>query len=112
MNNKQQLKQAAKEHKTTMGVLGITCTANNRQYIEGNLNLEALTNRMKFILNSGQFTNPQFQQDWNQYGEAGFIFEYITVITEQENMYTNYRQEVMKAEKAAKQARSTEVELY
>ncbi|GEJ45624.1 MULTISPECIES: GIY-YIG nuclease family protein [unclassified Chryseobacterium] len=97
---KKQLREKAKDHITTMGVLAVTNTLNGKQYIQGSLNLEALVNRMKFLLNGGMFTHPQLQKEWNESGGDAFIFEFVTIVPDQNNEYINYRQEIQKAEQA------------
>ncbi len=109
---KQRLKQEAKEHKNTMGVLAVKNTINGRVYIQGAINLEALVNKIKFLLKLGQFSNVEVQKDWNENGEQAFVFEHIVVTEPKENRYTNYREEVSKAEKAAKEAYGATAALY
>ncbi|MDN3694765.1 GIY-YIG nuclease family protein [Chryseobacterium tructae] len=106
---KQQLREKAKNHVITMGVLTVKNNITGKQYIKGALNLEALVNKMKFVLQSGLYTNAQLQQDWNEYGSENFSFEFITVIPTQENKYVNYRQEILKAERAALSEIDTEL---
>ncbi|MEF9477749.1 GIY-YIG nuclease family protein [Chryseobacterium sp. RRHN12] len=97
---KKQLREKAKDHKTTMGVLAVTNTTNGKQYIQGSLHLEALVNKMKFLLNGGIFTHPQLQKEWRESGSEAFIFEFVTIVPDQNNEYINYRQEIQKAEQA------------
>lgn len=98
---KQQLREKAKNQIITMGVLSVKNNRTGKQYVKGALNLEALVNKMKFVLNSGLFANTQLQKDWNEYGSDNFTFEFIVTIPYQENKYINYRQEILKAEQAA-----------
>lgn len=98
---KQQLREKAKNHLITMGVLAVKNNKTGKQYIKGALNLEALVNKMKFLLQGNMFNNIQLQQDWNEYGSDHFSFEFVTIIPTQENKYVNYRQEIVKAERAA-----------
>lgn len=95
---RQQLREEAKNHPATMGVLLMTNTLSGKQYIKGALNLETLVNKLKFSLNIGQFSHPQLQKDWTEYGSEAFTFEFAAVIPLQENPYINYRQEISKAE--------------
>jgi hypothetical protein len=97
---KRELREKAKNHKTTMGVLSVTNTTNGKQYVQGSLHLEALVNKMKFLLNGGLFTNALLQKDWKELGSDAFIFEFEIIVPEQDNPYINYRQEISKAEKA------------
>ncbi|MBV8326346.1 GIY-YIG nuclease family protein [Chryseobacterium sp.] len=95
---KKELREKAKNHKITMGVIAVTNTINGRRYIQGSLNLEALVNKMKFLLNGGQFNNSQLQKDWTEQGSDSFTFEFVVIIPSQENQYINERQEIKKAE--------------
>lgn len=95
---KKQLREKAKDHPITMGVLSVKNKVNGKEYIQGSLNLEALTNKMKFLLNGGMFTQSQLQKEWKEYGSEAFIFEFAVIIPLQENQYINYRQEISKAE--------------
>lgn len=106
---RQQLREEAKNHPVTMGVLLMTNTLSGKQYIKGALNLEALVNKIKFSLNIGQYSHPQLQKDWTEYGGEAFTFEFAAVIPLQENPYINYRQEVSKAEKTLISKLTTEL---
>ena len=108
---KQQLREKAKNHKIIMGVLVLKNNTSGKLYVKGALNLEALENKMKFLLNGVQFThNSQLQKDWTEFGSDAFSFEIVTIIPDQENQYINYRQEIKKAEQAY--VSRTDVDLY
>ena len=96
---KQQLREKAKDHKITIGVLSVKNNLTGKQLIQGALNLEALVNKMKFQLNAGQFPNSELQKDWKELGNDAFTFEFVYSIESQENSFINYRQEILKAEK-------------
>lgn len=98
---KQELREKAKNHVTTIGVLAVKNNINGKQYIKGALNLEALVNKMLFLLKGHSFDNALLQQDWDEYGSENFSFEFMTIIPVQENPYINYRKEVLKAEQTA-----------
>lgn len=97
---KKQLREKAKDHKTTMGVLAVTNTLNGKQYVQASLNLEALVNKMKFLLNGGIFEHSQLQKEWTELGSDTFTFEFAVIVPDQNNEYINYRQEIRKAEQA------------
>lgn len=63
---KQELREKAKAHKITMGVLSIRNNTTEKQYVQSSLNMEALVNKIKFLLNGRLFTNPQLQSDWTE----------------------------------------------
>lgn len=96
---KQQLREKAKDHKITMGILSVKNKITGKQFIQGSLNLEALVNKMKFQLDCGQFNHSELQKDWKEFGSENFSFEFIYIIEDQENRFINYRQEILKAEK-------------
>jgi len=97
---KQELREKAKSHTITMGILSVKNKTTGKQYIQGSVNLEALVNKMKFLLNGNLFANTQLQEDWSQQGSESFTFEFVSVIAPQDNTYINYRQEIKKAEAA------------
>lgn len=97
---KKQLREKAKDHKTTMGVLAVTNTLNGKQYVQASLNLEALVNKMKFLLNGRMFEHSQLQKEWTELGSDTFTFEFAVIVPDQNNEYINYRQEIRKAEQA------------
>ncbi|RXM37653.1 LuxR family transcriptional regulator [Chryseobacterium sp. CH21] len=107
---KKQLREKAKEHKTTMGVLAVTNTLNGKQYIQASLNLEALVNKMRFLLDSGLFNNSQLQKEWTESGSDFFTFEFVMIVPDQKNEYINYRKEIQKAEQTVLSEKS--IELY
>lgn len=95
---KKQLREMAKNHVTTMGVLRVKNNTTGKQYIKGALNLEALVNKMNFLLKGQSFDNAQLQKDWDEYGSENFSFEFVSIIQNHENQYINYRKEILKAE--------------
>ncbi|ASE63980.1 GIY-YIG nuclease family protein [Chryseobacterium indologenes] len=106
---KRELREKAKNHKTTMGVLSVTNATNGKQYIQGSVHLEALVNKMKFLLDGGLFADTSLQKDWKELGSEAFTFEFVIVIPEQANPYVNYRQEISKAEKVFISEATTEL---
>lgn len=106
---KKQLREKAKDHKTTMGVLAVTNTLNGKQFIQASLNLEALVNKMKFLLNGGLFTNSQLQKEWTESGSDLFTFEFAMIVPDQNNEYINYRLEIQKAERKVISESTTEL---
>ncbi|WP_336704229.1 GIY-YIG nuclease family protein [Chryseobacterium indologenes] len=95
---KKQLREKAKDHTTTIGVLAVTNISNGKKYVQASLHLEALVNKMKFLLNGRLFTNYQLQKEWTELGSESFTFEFATIVPDQNNEYINYRQEIQKAE--------------
>ena len=97
---KKQLRERAKDHTTTMGVLCCYQHFKREKIRSGFFKLEALVNKMKFLLNGGMFTNPQLQKEWTESGSDSFTFEFAVVVPDQNNEFINYRKEVQKAEQS------------
>jgi hypothetical protein len=93
---RKQVKEGMKDIKPIVGVVLIKNILNNKIYVEGSINANALINRMKFMLNSGQFENKKLQQDWNDIGETHFLFEIKSEIINDQTIALNYRKEVLK----------------
>ncbi|BFO66431.1 GIY-YIG nuclease family protein [Chryseobacterium sp. KCF3-3] len=106
---KKQLREKAKDHTTTMGVLAVTNISNGKKYVQASLNLEALVNKMKFLLNGGLFTHPQLQKEWTESGNDSFTFEFVVVVPDQNNEFINYRKEIQKAEQSYISGLTTEL---
>lgn len=94
---RKQLIEEAKNNKPVIGVLSLKNTVTGKQYIEGSLNTNALVNRIRFSLNNGLLKNEALQKDWQELGEALFVFEVVHTIQKDDGLYTNYSREVQKA---------------
>lgn len=106
---KKQLRAKAKDHQITMGVLAVTNQLNGKQYVQASLHMEALVNKMKFLLNGGMFTNLQLQKEWTELGSDSFDFEFALIVPDQNNEFINYRKEVQKAEQSYISGLNTEL---
>lgn len=100
-SQRKQLKEDIKDLKSVVGLVSVKNMLNHKTYIEGSINANALINRMKFTLNSGQFGNKKLQQDWNEVGGNSFLFEIISEIKYDETDTPNYRKEVLKLKDTA-----------
>lgn len=85
--------------KFKIGVFQIRNTVNNRIYIEGSMDLDAIWNRHKFQLNTGAHPNDELQKDWKEFGEANFSYEILSEIKQDETKAVDYRKEVRQLEK-------------
>jgi hypothetical protein len=88
-------KEGMKDIKLIVGVVSIKNILNNKVYVEGSINANALINRMKFTLNGGTFENKALQQDWNDMGESHFLFEIKSEIINDQTIALSYRKEVL-----------------
>ena len=94
---KKQLKTEFLDIKPLMGVLTIYNRTENKIYIADNMNLTALSNRIRFMLNMGQFDNKSLQDDWNRLGEENFLFKNAVVISLENDKNIDYRKAVLHA---------------
>lgn len=94
MTTKKELKDAYKQAKIKMGVFQIRNTVNNKLYIDSHVNLPAIWNRHKTELNFGGHRNAALQSEWNEFGEASFLFEILAEIQPKETEITDYAKEL------------------
>ncbi|MNJ95424.1 hypothetical protein D3C87_131360 [compost metagenome] len=92
--DKKQLKAEFLESKPLMGVLTIYNRAENKTYIADSMNLKALSNRIRFMLNMGQFDKKSLQEDWNRLGEGNFLFENAVIIPFENDKIIDYKKVV------------------
>lgn len=111
-NYKKQLRAQFLEIKPLMGVLTILNKAENKIYIAESMNLTALFNKMKFVLNSGQFDNKILQEDWNRLGKDNFVFENAVVIPFEENKIIDYKKQILTARNDLIKELSKTIHLY
>jgi len=98
--------------KPLMGVLTILNNAENKIFIKESTNLRALSNRIQFELNNGQFDNRNLQDDWNRLGEESFVFENVIIVPLEENKIIDYKKKVLKASNDLKEEQSRIKSIY
>jgi len=98
--------------KPLMGVLTILNNAENKIFIKESTNLRALSNRIQFELNNGQFDNRNLQDDWNRLGEESFVFENVIIVPLEENKIIDYKKKVLKAGNDLKEEQSRIKSIY
>jgi hypothetical protein len=94
MSSKKELQEAYKQKKFKMGVFQIRNTENQKVFIEGSVNLDAIWNRHRLQLSFGNHPNAALQADWKTFGEHSFLFEIIEELTENDQANTDYNKEV------------------
>lgn len=85
--DKQQKRQVAAEYKKRMqegGVYAIRCIMNDKQILLSTADLAGSENRFKFAQSTGGCVHPKLREDWSRYGGAGFAFEVIETLRQQE----------------------------
>jgi hypothetical protein len=71
---------------------------NNKIFLEGSINLDAIWNRNHVQLKFGNHQNKDLQKDWNELGPDNFVFEIISEIQQKEGEQKDYRREVLQLE--------------
>ncbi len=94
MKTKKELKEAYKQMKIPMGVFQIKNISNNKVIIDHNIDMESKWNRHKMELKFGNHRNRNLQKDWNEFGEANFVFEVLSELRPNEEDQTNYNKEL------------------
>jgi len=94
METKKQLKEEYKQMKFRMGVFQLRNTVNGKALIGSNTNLDAIWNRHKFQLESGNHPNASLQQDWNASGPENIRHEILAEIEQKDGEATDYNKEL------------------
>lgn len=90
--DKQKRKEIANEYAHSfrkMGVYQIRGKTNGKVYVGASMDLDGAFNRDRFMLDFGNFSNQELQQDWNELGEADFEFEILEQIKPREEYVDN-----------------------
>jgi hypothetical protein len=85
MNRKKELKEQYKNFKPDMGIFIISCSYNNKCYIDKARDLKSKMNRAKFQLEFGNYPNKELQKEWKDYGEKYFTIEVLEKLKYDEN---------------------------
>ncbi len=94
MKTKRALKEQYKEMKFKMGVYQLRNTANGKIFVDSGTNVDARWNKHRFQLCNGVHPNTELQADWNEYGEAAFVNEFLEALKYSDKPDTNYQKEV------------------
>ena len=88
------LKEEYKIKKFKIGVFQIRNTVNEKIFVDGSVNLDAIWNRHRMELNFGNHRNEDMQKEWSAFGADHFRFEIISEIDQSDNSKTDYTKEV------------------
>ena len=94
MKSRKELKNEYKQMKPQMGVFQIKNGTNNKILLDSSTNMNAKWNRHRTELKFGSHKNSELQKDWNEMGEAQFVFEILSQLTPKQDEPTNVRKEV------------------
>ena len=82
--SKRDLVRAYKERKTPRGVFAIRCIASGQCWVSASPNLDGQQNSSFFGLRLGSHPNKALQAAWAAHGEAGFTFEILETLSDEE----------------------------
>jgi hypothetical protein len=96
MKSKKELKDEYKMRKFKMGVFQIRNTINEKVFIDGSLDLDAIWNRTRMELNFGSHGNSELQKEWKEFGVDNFKYEILSEIEQNDEIKIDYNREVKK----------------
>ncbi len=99
MQTKKELTEAYKQMKFKMGVFQIRNILNDKIFVEGSINLDAIWNRHRIQLDFGTHPSQALQKDWKALGSENFRYEILSEIEHQEGVKVDYKKEVKTLEK-------------
>ena len=76
-----------KKRKSAVGVFAIRCAGSGQVWVGQTPNLETVQNRTWFTLRTGSHANAELQRAWSTHGEAGFSFEPLEQLEDEELAY-------------------------
>ncbi|WP_273273272.1 GIY-YIG nuclease family protein [Maribacter polysiphoniae] len=94
MKTKKEFTEAYKQMKFPMGVFQVKNLSNNKVLIDHSIDMESKWNRHKMELKFGKHRNKNLQKDWNEFGEANFVFEVLSELKPNEEEHSNYNTEL------------------
>jgi len=97
--NKKEAKLKYKQTIPLMGVYQIKNLKNGRIFIGGAKNLAGKINSHKFQLKNGLHNNKALQKDYDEQGEAGFLFEILDYLSPKKDVVCDYTEELKLLEK-------------
>jgi hypothetical protein len=94
MQTRKELAQAYKQMTFRIGVFQIRNIVNGKIFVEGSSNLDKIWNRHRTELNFGSHQSKALQKDWNELGEASFVYEILDEIEQKEGENLDYAREI------------------
>ena len=73
-----------------MGVFQIRNRNTGKVFVDSSTNIPGKINRHKFSLNAGLHPSKELQIDWNEVGEAAFVFETLEPVEPRDDQNYNY----------------------
>ena len=94
MKTKKELKAEYKQKKPVAGVFQLKSMKNGMILIEASTNIPSKWNRHRTELRFGSHRNKKLQNDWNEFGEANFIFSVLSELEIKEDESFDLNSEV------------------
>ncbi len=94
MTSHKELKYQYKQTRMDMGVYQIKNIRNGKLIIGSSSNIRAIMNRNRFVLKYGAHKNRELQNDWNEFGEGGFSMEVMELLEQNEEIESDYSDEL------------------
>ncbi len=91
MKTRKEIKEEYKEMKFSMGVFQVKNTSNNKVFIDNSVDMTSRWNRHKTELRFGSHKNRELQKDWNEKGEANFVFEILSELKQEDDKKGDYQ---------------------
>jgi group I intron endonuclease len=92
--DKKEVRQKYKQTIQPMGVYQIKNLKNGKIFIGSAKNLPGKINSHKFQLKNGLHNNRSLQNDYNDQGEAGFVFEILDYLDPKDDPNIDYTKEL------------------
>ncbi|MFT3729685.1 MAG: GIY-YIG nuclease family protein [Terricaulis sp.] len=81
---KRELVREYKERKVRRGVYAVRCATTSEVWASASRNLDAQQNSLFFQLRNGRHPNRALQAAWKAHGEAGFAYEELAELSDEE----------------------------
>ena len=98
MTDRKKLIKEYKETPTPMGILQIRNNINGKVFLIKAKNLPGIINSQKFSLKNGSHPNKDLQNDYNDLGDANFIFEILDHLEPSEGVAFDYTKDLQALE--------------
>ena len=99
MKSKKELKEEYKQMKFPMGVFQIRNISGNKVFIDNSVDMPSKWNRHRVQLKFGTHRNIGLQKDWNNLGEANFVFEILSELDHNAESNLNHQKELQLLQK-------------
>jgi len=94
MKTRKNIKEEYKQMKFSMGVFQVKNKSNNKVFIDNSVDMDSRWTRHKTELRFGNHRNFELQKDWNDKGEANFVFEVLSELKQDDENNVDYQKEL------------------